>query len=1302
MKNILFVFAILMFAPHLPAQTNEPVRLAVISESDTAAVAADVLTAQLSGNDKIHLLERNEIERIYHEQALVAGGRDEVKLGRILGADGLLLLNVVQTPLTTNLTTRLIAVKPGVAVATENPSWPPASLPDWATSFARHLELFLPKLTVLEKDAIPISIVNLRSALQSDEARETEQQVKLLSIQRLSQERQFFVLERQRMELLGQEKALKADESPFWNGAYLLDGVTDQNGYDKETITLNARLAPPKGGAPLAFEVSGSRTNLAELINQLAVKVNAALKVHSTVKEWNATDEAQQYFDEAKWALRWGVYAEAQMAADSAWALGKHDVDCASARVKSGLGEVSAATLAYDMTETSFAPELDANGKIILPRPDDSVVQSELKTMQAQHPVAMAYTMQEWKGGETFKYIYTDKEPSLVNIERATRALELYYDFSRNASQGVDSNAWLGADWYQLGIDDLVGASKVLQDFNFVRQSQAPVADKLAELRALARSVAALIAQAPSVHDSYYVGGRSVTHDELADAIGERPNIFSCKLRWGCLWQETPEDDIALYRELMASPVFCYIHSILWSHRLLTPIPAPYMGPIIEPPRLVAWNDEARRRIPVVWSDFAMELENSSNVLMQLEAKAIKFADVNDEAKLGEAFTNLLDAFVENRCALRTNNVEVLYLDWHVDDLVRENTANGIVTDVRTALEQRFRSEYLPKLAAKDAECGKLVSDHNHLREFEKEKEFLKDNAPFNSQTFVKMFLFGFKDYSKAQALEIQPLLAAYKSNLVALADNNNPRTRIGIMQVSQVEARVNRILNGHAPAPQPQAQSQAPRPLAVAKAATVAPASTNAPEIIARVLTVSKFLAIPLEGLPGDHISGVTINAHQWVEGRLLLDFKYDAIPYSVDTNGTWQSTSYPTYPAIAILDPKTEHWDVIGCPEVGVMTPRRFYHHSALWRGEVFTCDGTQIKKYDSKTRQWKVLEISDGGNDELFAVNGHLYGANKNTVFEIMDGGKSTRLLASTRRQPPMSALDTQELGTPTLFEGPGQSLRIATQNKILTWTGDDWRQEADTPPGSRPPAVFTDGVLFVTEEMIPLRQPGGSVRPVGHTRLSRLATDSKAVEICLDQQLRMPLSRPDAKTPHDAEPTWEMPANASLIGLPAASRQSDLYLLADHSETQDIIDNKEHVLLGKKVLAKGGCHAKLLCFSRDVPRSQTLFLKFDDLKGCPPVACGNSNLLGPSPVFSTIPPAWMLFAAGDLFFGLENPEFVFSPGSSSTEDIYKAGVWLMPVSQLEAAIAEQRQTDQSPADPGFVPNSTPTKAASQTKP
>src|ERR1035437_7152298 len=81
----------------ISAQTNyTAVRLALIVELAEAATVGDVLTAELSKNGQVHLLERTEIEKVYREQGLSAGNKDYLKLGQILGADGVLLLGTTK------------------------------------------------------------------------------------------------------------------------------------------------------------------------------------------------------------------------------------------------------------------------------------------------------------------------------------------------------------------------------------------------------------------------------------------------------------------------------------------------------------------------------------------------------------------------------------------------------------------------------------------------------------------------------------------------------------------------------------------------------------------------------------------------------------------------------------------------------------------------------------------------------------------------------------------------------------------------------------------------------------------------------------------------------------------------------------------------------------------------------------------------------------------------------------------------------------------------------------------------------
>jgi len=1234
MKKTLWPLAFLFLTAHLLAQTNAPVKLALIAETDEASPAVDVLTATLSGGSKVQLLERDEIEKVYREQGMSVANRNDLKLSRMLGADGLLLLDIVRTPQTTNLTARLIAVKPGVVLTDGSFPWPLKDTTQWAESATTYLNSFLPKLTVLVKDAIPISIVNLRAAVSSADEQETERELKLLTIQRLSQERQFFVLERQKMQLLSEEKELKSDESAFWNGSYLLDGTVDQNGYSKETVTINSQLIPPKGGVPLSFEVSGNRTNLSEVINHLAAKVTELLKVSSTVPEWNAANEATQYFDEAKWALRWNVFSEAQAAADSAWALGKKDLDCASVRVRSYVMEISAYVGRYQHGESSITSGHDANGVPLGPTPTDSEAQPMLKELADGHPFGMVCQVTKHPGDLSIYYIFADKPPDPRNIDRALHVLGLYYEFSQNSSvgdllkTGSEATQWHNSDWHDLGIEGLVAASQVLQNFNFAPDSQKPVAGKLAELRALTRTVADWITQTPSVHDSYFVGDRIATHDELANAIGGNPNIFRCRLEWGCFWQETPEDCVALYRELMSSPVFCYIHNDLWTRELQTP-------------RLTAWNEEDRKRIPAVWTDFVQELSGSTNVLLRMEAKALARADATNDDQAKAAENGWWSIVHSNRDDLVANNVELLYLGWGFSD-----------NSEAEAMDQEYWNKTVP--------AGQFLST------FKNQKKYLKENKPCDFMEFAQ--LFSSQDYSRVQALEIQPLIVAYKSNLVAQSQTasgmQSGQLMGAIAQVGFLENDVNRILN-----PQQQAIIQAPKPT-MAKTVASEPTATNAPEIVTNVITANKFSPIPLDSLyhlnDGEYIadSSATVTAHHWFEEKLLLNFQYNAHIELRDEKRVLVDNRTAAGDAIAIFDPATEHWSIVDCPEPDVesyiLSQNHFYHRSVLLHGELFTCDEKQIKQYDVQKQHWNLLSISDGNNYELFIVNGHLYAANQNTIFEILDGGTRTHILASNRRQPPASLLDTENLGTPTLFAGPGQSLRTAAGNKIAAWSGEDWRSVCSAPEAPMPPVISDDGVLFLAD---------GWNAPAG---IWRLTTESDQVEFCLGQQVRWSGGATVPSPNKNSQPAWKLPPEFSLPRLPAASRGPDLYLMVDHAKSQDIVNEQQHLNIGKKILPQNGYHAVLLCFDSNSPAPQKIFLKFDGEDASIPVT-GDNHPSGFMVPF--LPSAWLLFSTNYLFCGRETSDAIPNVGGDP-----RIGVWMIPLGQIDPEIARQKKAQQ----------------------
>ena len=1199
-----------------------------------------------------------------------AANRDYLKIGQVLGADGLLALQSITEGKNRYLSVQLIAVRPGVILEDERFGQPAQNTTAWADDIIHHLDPLLPKLNVLTQDAIPISVVNFHAGVRTAAAAELERQMFFLTVERLALEKRLFVLERKRMQSLSEEKDLAHSETePFWNGKYLLDGALDRDGFDPDRVTIHARLIPP-AGSPIFIEAGGSRKNYAETVNQLVEKVLATMKLDSKPVPWNTADEADKFFKEAQWNLAWGDFTQARQSAAAAWALGKHDVDAITLRVRT-----------------------------FMPPPDAGII-----------------------------YIPPREKPAPEKIDDALHALQLYQMFSQDLPPDEPK---LDTSWYQLGMDNLSIATRVLQQFNWSPEFYQPFAEKLAELRAAARSVAALLSRSPSVHDSYFVGSRNVKYDDLYHFL-ERPSIYGLKVEGGCLWQDKPEDALALYRELMASPVFRYLHERLWfrdADHSSTRLPSPG--------RLVAWNEADQKRLPDLWQSFVTELKESPNVAQQMEARAlyladVKFPDLNQnfetraayeaanrtanqayEQELSAAFADFLDAFLTNRIYFKTNSVDILYLNWGVDDLVEHMGGNTSVTlDKKESLQQQYRTEYAAKLAAKDEELGKQLAARDealraenakteNLQAFEKQKAFLKAGQPFAPGTFVHMFIFGFKDYSREQAQEIKPLLAEYKKQLTGNL------ARIGQMQVGQIEANVERILNPAAvatipppiritgnnpgaprppggnfqPGPPPWQQSPGAPPNFAQPGVTPYPhvelgtdSDTPPPDplVSSNIITVKDFCPLPMEGIPGDKPHEFKFTGQRLSECKLLLDCRYNAWVYSFDNNGSWQSSADKIFVGMAVFEPDTGRWIVAALPDPFTEPVNFTPLQSILWRGTLYSSHVGRIQKYDSQIKAWQPAGFAVEGG-QFYNLNGRLYQTDYNSIQEITENGHATKLLASIQRQPPVSSLDSQgALMNLALFTDAQKNLCAAVHNKIFRWDGNDWH-EAGAATTSYTPAVFDDGVIFSTD--------GFNVRPA---RISRFEMQSSSVELCLSQTTQEPdrrgydPRRADANTA--SKPLWKLPAELSLPNLSAALWQSDLYILADHSEKQDIMTEERgtrpdgtleisHVITGSKFVSKDGYNATLFCFSRDLPAAHKVRLNFAGNDGCPPMAGVDSK-----PGF-TIPGTvanrtWMQFTANQLLCG----QYAVPPN-------YKPGIWVASLDLIasEANALKKMQSD-----------------------
>ena len=268
-----FIFYIVIGLRLCAQNSPTPVRLAIVSESTETMAAAYLLTAEFSKNDRLQLLERSEIEKVIHEQQLSVNNLDCLKLGRLLGADGLIALQSVAEGTNVFLNAQLVAVKPGVILTDERFGLPAQDISAWFGEHHQPSGAFVAEAWAsCRSDAIPLSVMNFHAGVRTVEAAELERQIFFLTVERLVRERRLFVLERKRMQALSEEKELSgAEAEPFWNGKYLLDGAIDRNGFNPDVVTVSARLIPP-GGKPVSIEVNGSRTNCVEVVKSARQK----------------------------------------------------------------------------------------------------------------------------------------------------------------------------------------------------------------------------------------------------------------------------------------------------------------------------------------------------------------------------------------------------------------------------------------------------------------------------------------------------------------------------------------------------------------------------------------------------------------------------------------------------------------------------------------------------------------------------------------------------------------------------------------------------------------------------------------------------------------------------------------------------------------------------------------------------------------------------------------------------------------------------------------------------------------------
>ncbi len=475
---------------------REPVRLA-ISGDPAFANDADLITVELSKSKEIILLERQHILKIADEHSLHAGkAGDDIKLGQLLGADGLLILSNTEVNGRKLLSARLVAVHLGVVIDEWiSPPYEAAEGRAMPVFFSSRIVPLLPKLRLDKKDIVPVSVAGLFAAVDSPELRSIEKELTWLLIHRLTREPSLLVLERRQMQDLVLEKNLaNAEKSPFLGGAVIVEGKLEEHD-GKLDLALGLRHSGEKKATPV--NIQGQKHELKAFADRITASILGNLKLKPAQQNWNLEEEAAMYADQAEWALQHRMIDLCIASAESAWALGRRDVDLARLRV-----------IAYSLIATPYWPDIIG----------DSLYRGGLN---------VGFRTSEFPG----------KDP-VRDLAAAIRALEIS---SECLSQELPPSRITGRKFRPVAAQALTHASLIIKK-HYLSGKYQEHAEQLNHLRKLAIDVATALSKTPELYPHYY--SMRYRKDSLT---------LQAIATYAPYWHDNNEDVIAWYHLLFKS-----------------------------------------------------------------------------------------------------------------------------------------------------------------------------------------------------------------------------------------------------------------------------------------------------------------------------------------------------------------------------------------------------------------------------------------------------------------------------------------------------------------------------------------------------------------------------------------------------------------------------------------------------------------------------------------------------------------------------------------------------------------------------
>jgi hypothetical protein len=523
---------------------------------------------------------------------------------------------------------------------------------------------------------------------------------------------------------------------------------------------------------------------------------------------------------------------------------------------------------------------------------------------------------------------------------------------------------------------------------------------------------------------------------------------------YGGLWHEKPLEALEMHRKLIEAPAFAMIRKLYVRRpRDFPPLP------------LAGWNWNDRKGVMKTWKTFLARLENGTNLVTSIEARLLRTATLTSDQAIYAHIRDLLETIATNSTALIQHPAPLNY-NYHVSDLFELDS--HILTAEKEELSQKYykvHQDQLRKITDEQREHADRLKNHKEVTALlPAQREFLESKSTDLSKLFN---LFPHKPFPKAHAETLLPLIDAYlvglSNSLATLPPSDSGRARGALVRVSSIKSRIEKDLGIPQPAPRPASTNQNPvvrtnRPGPPFFSGPSGPGSRFGQQevfipttVMTNTVTFKNYHPIPTNFLSTTGKKNFEIASFHPEKGKLWLRLGFtEWLEWPENRNQISQSL---------ILFPQGES------PEKPIFIESAGTGRNFGMRKETMSLNDFQFLKesiylvnqegfyrYDLKTKAWSTLPIPLPPKTKLYAIHENLYALTPESLLEIRDQGSSALTLVSTRRDPPVTALDTNATLEAGFLLPSSAGFRIWIPNTLYQYSGKEFSVvQTFTPPG-----------------------------------------------------------------------------------------------------------------------------------------------------------------------------------------------------------------------------------------------------------